>query len=123
MRICRYNEGYQTLRRTNKVSGSILYATILFRENKERLYKSEVEIELQKKDIQSVKDKINEKCQTLAELKTQKEDLEQEYEVIKKEIDEKLSKTGEYLSKKVEDGTTRQNVKKRNIKLSWRQKV
>ena len=66
-----------------------MITAILFRENKEELYESEEEIEIQKKNIQTVKDYINEKCQTFTEFKTQKEDLEQDYEVTKKEINEK----------------------------------
>ena len=66
-----------------------MITAILFRESKEELYKSEVKIEFQKKNIQTVRDNIKEKCQTLAELKAKKEDLEQKYEITKKDIDEK----------------------------------
>ena len=86
--------------------------TILFRKNKEELYKSEVEIELQKKDIQIVKDNINEKCQAFTELKIQKEDLEQKYEITIKEIVEKMVKTLEHISKNCKDDKSRQNVEK-----------
>ena len=87
-----------------------MITTILFRENKEELYKYEVEIVLQKKDIQTVIDNIYEKCQTLTELETKKVDLELEYEVTKKQIDEKMAKTLKYISKYCKDEKCRLNV-------------